>query len=255
MMRPSSLLLIRKNAVRLLPSSVGGAEYHRPSRMKHWPRKREIPENFAFTPEQRYRAKSIPRDTGKIPKDFVLSILYRHQPCEVSDLWSFCLADPRIVLDGKRHLREVLQQLRAEGYVTFEKNLHSQKWEGHLTRERYEDVRRIVKSALFSVESSDEASFPPAIESSLNTEAVDTPLESLSASEKAVQLETLEKELALTTQKLAKYQFVEIDYLPYTDLNGKVKFMWWYETSSLPPQEATGLLEEETTPKLEGNKP
>lgn len=221
--------------------------------MKHWPQKRRIPENFSFTSEQRYRAKSIPRDTGKIPKDFVLSILYRHQPCVVSHLWSLCAADPRIVLDSKKHLREVLQQLRSEGYVTFEKNLHSQEWESHLTRERYNDVRKIVKSALFSTGSTKEQNISPTAESSFDTVSLDVSTNALSTTERVAELKKLEEQLAQTTKNLAKYQFTEIDYLPYTDLNGKVKFMWWYETSSIPPAESMGLLSDEAAPKLEEN--
>lgn len=253
-MRCSSRFLLGRSSLLFFSSSTATRDHQHGARIKYWPLKRNIPENFCFTAEQRYRATSIPRDTGKIPKDFVLSMLYRHQPCVVSCLWSFCVSDPRIVLDGKKHLREVLQQLRAEGYVTFEKNFHTREWEAHLTRERYDDVRSIVKSALFAAEQREEKKLLSPSKSSLNTELINPSVEALNASEKEDHLAKLEKQLALTTKKLSQHQFVEMDYVPYTDLNGKVKFMWWYETSSLSPQESMGLLDiDENAPKLETN--
>lgn len=253
-MRSSSRFLLGRSSLLLFSSSTPTRNQHHAARIKYWPQKRSIPENFCFTAEQKYRAKSIPRDTGKIPKDFVLSMLYRHQPCVVSYLWSFCSADPRVVLDGKKHLREVLQQLRAEGYVSFEKNFHTQEWEAHLTRERYDDVRSMIKSTLFAAEKREEKNLLPLSKISLNTELKNPSVEALSASDKEDHLAKLEKQLALTTQKLTQYQFVEMDYVPYTDLNGKVKFMWWYETSSLSPQESMVLLDsDEKASKLEAN--
>lgn len=208
------------------------------ARIKNWPLQ-NIPSNFAFTTEQKMRAKFIPRDTGKIPRDFVLSVLYRHQPCEVSALWNYCSSDPRVVLDSKKHLRDVLQQMRSEGFINFEKNLNSQVWECYLTREKYEYVRNLVRSnsslhATADAENSiagtltnemsqtDNITLTPKSEEEHPT----TPIVDLQG--KMLQLE---HELAETTKQLSKYQHVEADYLPYTDLNGKVNFMWWYETT------------------------
>eukprot|EP00796_Vickermania_ingenoplastis_P011580 gene11580-7976_t len=196
--------------------------------MKFWPHQKP-PLDFHFTAEQKFKAKPFPRDTGKIPKDFVLSVLYRHQPCKLSELWSHCLLDARIVLDSRRHLREVLHQMRLEGFVTFEKNIHNAaEWECHLTRERYEEVRQLVLS---SDAKSSEESVPPREPEEDGAEASQ---EATDVADKLERLKALEKRLAETTKKLQNFQRVEIDYLPYTDLNGKVNFMWWYETMEAP---------------------
>ncbi|KAH8609175.1 hypothetical protein ERJ75_001245400 [Trypanosoma vivax] len=193
--------------------------------MKNWPEQR-VPDNFRFTEEQRFKTKAIPRDVGKIPRDFVLSILYRHQPCEVSGLWEHCTNDPGIVLDSKRHLREVLKQARDEGFVTFERDTISNEWLCFITRERYEDVRRIAGAAAAATATSPSLRGSSAVEASACTEKY----MEMSAEDKKTHARRLEEEVAATTRHLRTFHQREIDYLPYTDLNGKVNFMWWYET-------------------------
>ncbi|EPY30667.1 hypothetical protein STCU_03953 [Strigomonas culicis] len=201
-----------------------GVKYNA-ARMKGWPQQ-EVPANFKFTEEQRFRTKSMPRDTGRIARDFLLSVLYRHQPCEVSALWEHCMSDPQIVLDSKKHLRDVLQQARAEGFVSFEQEPLSRRWVCHLTRERYEEVRGIVNAKMEATEqysgmrgaaASETADYAAAFQE-MNEEA------------KREHAALLARQVELTSQHLRKFQRTEIDYLPYTDLNGKVNFMWWYET-------------------------
>lgn len=222
-----------------------GVKYNA-AKMKHWP-EQEVPQNFKFVQEQRFRAKAMPRDTGKIPRNFVLSVLYRHQPCEVSSLWERCMGDPQIVLDSKRHLREVLQQARAEGFITFDKDPVTQQWLCYLTRERFEDVRGIVGAA---AEATDRLS---GLRGSAATEtsAFSASFHEMNEASKHEHLKRLEEQVRETTRHLHAFQRTEVDYLPYTDLNGKVNFMWWYErgeglrnTTTLPVEDALGKLNE-----------
>lgn len=241
-------MFLKKTGLRLFQAGVHvplGTAYSA-AQMRAWP-KQSIPENFRFTEEQRFKVKSIPRDVGKIPRDFVLSVLFRHQPCEVASLWTHCVSDPQIVLDSKKHLRDVLEQARAEGFISFEKDAVSHRWVCHLTRERFEDVRAIVAakaeateqySSLRGAASTDTADFSGVFQQ-MNEEA------------KKEHLRILQEQVAETTEHLKKFQRTEIDYLPYTDLNGKVNFMWWYETveskdmDTLPSgSDATKLTEE-----------
>lgn len=195
------------------------------AKMKHWPQQR-VPENFKFTEEQRFRTKALPRDTGKIPRDFVLAVLYRHQPCEVRTLWELCTSDPQTVLDSKKHLRDVLHQARSEGFVSFERDPLTHQWMCHLTRERFEDVRGIVRE---KVEATEEYSGLRGASASETSEYSAT-FREMNAEAKKEHLRILQEQVAETTKHLRKFQKTEIDYLPYTDLNGKVNFMWWYET-------------------------
>ncbi|RNF00923.1 hypothetical protein TraAM80_07313 [Trypanosoma rangeli] len=201
-----------------------GVAYHG-AKMKHWP-EQKIPENFKFTEEQRFRAKAIPRDVGKIPRNFVLSVLYRHQPCEVGGLWEYCTNDPEVVLDSKRHLREVLQQAREEGFVTFERDPVSNEWLCFLTRERFEEVRQIAGAKAEVSEVHSGLRGFSAAETSSYTER----FKEMNETAKEEHARRLEEEVTATTRHLRSFQRREVDYLPYTDLNGKVNFMWWYET-------------------------
>ncbi|CCW67924.1 unnamed protein product [Phytomonas sp. Hart1] len=203
------------------------------AKMKHWP-SQKVPENFAFTPEQRLKAKALPRDTGAIPKAFVLSVLYRHQPCEVGALWGHCVEDPQIVLDSKLHLREVLQQARSEGFISFEMDPITHHWLCHLTRERYEEVRSLVVTRNSGIEQG--LKQRPAADETAN---LSRGFEAMDQETKKRHLERLTEQIAEVATHLRHFQRTEIDYLPYTDLNGKVNFMWWYETvdtkTALPP--------------------
>lgn len=216
-----------------------GVTYNNAAKMKHWPAQ-AIPENFKFLEEQRFKGKAMPRDTGKIPRDFVLSVLYRHQPCEVSQLWEHCTADPQIVLDSKRHLRDVLQQARGEGYITFEQDEATHTWHCALTRERFEDVRGIVGA---KAEVNEQHSGLRGVAATGTTE-YSMRFQEMNDGAKREHVRRLAEEVKNTTRHLKKFQRTEVDYLPYTDLNGKVNFMWWYETTDvvgkLPEEGAAG---------------
>lgn len=221
---------MRQCVTRLFQTGVHlpqGVRYNA-AKMKHWP-VQEVPPNFKFTEEQRLRQRAIPRDTGKIPRDFLLSVLYRNQPCEVASLWEYCMADPQMVLDSKRHLRDVLQQARAECFVTFEKDAVSNRWVCHLTRERFEEVRSIVGAKTESQAVYSGLRGASATETSAYSES----FRAMNEEAKQEHLRQLNEQVAETTQQLRKFQRTELDYLPYTDLNGKVNFMWWYETSDV----------------------
>ncbi|AIO00243.1 hypothetical protein LPMP_300070 [Leishmania panamensis] len=211
------------------------------TRMKNWP-VQEVPQNFNFTNEQRFKAKAMPRDTGKIPRDFLLSVLYRNQPCEVASLWEHCMNDPQIVLDSKRHLREVLQQARTEGFVSFEKDAVTDRWVCHLTRERFEEVRALVGARAETQDLYSGLRGASATETSAYSES----FRKMNEDTKREHLRLLSEQVADTTAHLRKFQRMEMDYLPYTDLNGKVNFMWWYEMSdtrgaaALPEAEVEG---------------
>lgn len=233
---------MRRSAALLFQAGVHlphGAKYSA-AKMKHWP-EQNVPENFSFTEEQRFRVQPMPRDTGKIPRDFLLSVLYRNQPCEISALWEHCVADPQVVLDSKKHLRDVLQQARNEGFVTFEKDAVTQQWLCHLTRERFEEVRAIVAAKTEATENYSGLRGAAATE----TSELAASFHSMNEEAKREHLRLLSEQVTETSRHLRKFQRTEIDYLPYTDLNGKVNFMWWYETMDVKETQALPTGEDE----------
>jgi len=263
---------------------VPPTEAFRGARMKNWPRQK-IPSNLEFLPEQRWNMQPIPRDTGKVPRNFVLKMLYFEQPTAVDSLWKKCVQDPECVLESRRHLREVLKQCRDENFIYFEKeydphaaelleeggnsntnnssddkkssNKHKntesssssasvQKWMCYLARERFEEVKHLVNMLPDAAGS--------AMSAGMRGDACDETHASseafreldLSERDKLRHLERLRTQTEKAGKMLNDFQRVELDYIPYTDLNGKVKQMWFYETSDMTTKPKEEEQEEET---------
>ena len=86
--------MLRRTAGRLFQvgAHVPHGTAYRGARIKSWPRQ-QLPANMSFLPEQRWTMKAVPRDTGRIPRDFVLTVVYKSQPVNVGDLWSLCTCE------------------------------------------------------------------------------------------------------------------------------------------------------------------
>jgi len=272
---------------------VPHSEAFKGARMKNWPRQK-VPSNLEFLPEQRWSMQPVPRDTGKVPRNFVLKMLYFEQPVAVDGLWRRCTQDPECVLESRRHLREVLKQCRDENWITFDKsfdtttssasnninntsssenaentnasssssshNNQQQQWMCFLTRERFEEVRSMVNML------PDAAGSP--MSAGMRGDAADETADSaevfrnLTESDKIQHLEMLRTQTEAASKLLNEFQRVELDFVPYTDMNGKVKQMWFYETTDIstkPKEEVDGEengSEQEEQPEvvLEGKK-
>jgi hypothetical protein len=244
--------------------------------MKAWPRS-AIPTNFQFLPEQRLAIKPLPRDTGRVPRNFVLRLLYLNQPVVMDDLWNLCTNEAGCVLDSKRHLREVLKTCRDESFVYFDRHPDTGAWVCNLARERYEEVKAMVVSSddrspaalgmrgaaaqataasLAAVKFENASTEPPTASTSdeiPSAEAAGTADAAVSGSSyhndsaaaQEAYIAKLRQAVAQSQDIARRFRRVDVDYLPYTDLNGKVKFMWWYDTQDGP---APGI--PEATPKI-----
>lgn len=223
--------MLRKGIVHLyqVGAHVPHGNAFRGARMRHWPRQ-QLPQNLTFLPEQRWSMKPMPRDTGRVPRDFVLGIIYKSQPVNVADLWDLCASDTSCVLDSKRHLRAVLKQSREEGFLSFEKDPATDAWTCTLTRERFEEVRQQVVGQAANQTPAQAGLRGRAAE---KTAELSTAFESMDREAKLDHLAKLREALKETTSRVERFQRTEVDYLPYTTLNGKVDFMWWYETKDV----------------------
>ena len=204
--------------------------------MKSWPRQ-QLPQNFNFLPEQKWTMKPLPRDTGRIPRDFVLTVVYKAQPVNVAELWGLCTCESGCVLDSKRHLRDVLKQAREEGFLVFERDEATDAWSCSLTRERFEEVRSMV---------TEDAATQTAAHAGLRGKSADKTTELAAAfqhmdrSEKLDHVDKLREALRDSNAQVEQFQRTEAEYLPYTTLNGKVDFMWWYESRDVSASAAGG---------------
>ena len=217
---------------------------YRGARFRNWPRQ-QLPSNIHFLPEQRWAMRALPRDSGRVPRDFLLSVVYKAQPVNVADLWELCTTEAGCVLDSKRHLREVLKAAREEGWVLFEKDESTQSWTCSLTRERFEEVRHMVN---------EDAATQTAAHAGLRGKAADrtteisTAFEHMSEAEQGEHLRKLREALKASNAMVEKFQRTEVDYLPYTSLNGRVEFMWWYESRDVSNQAAAGASDAQALP-------
>ena len=228
--------------------------------MKDWPTQ-AVPGNFHMLPEQRAKGRLLPRDTGKIPKNFLLSVLYAEQPIPVEALWDTCACDSECVLEGKAHLRQVLKQCRDEGFVHFEKQTivsadgrsSTHQWVCLLTRERYEDVRAIALAGQHGGAGNTAPQTPTQLglrgDAAEATAASMGHFEALNDKAKDEHLAALAAAVAATQQPLRRFQRKTIDYLPYTDANGRVKTMWWYNTAE---DDASALLQSQAPGHSDG---
>jgi hypothetical protein len=210
---------------------VPHAQAYRGARVKAWPRQ-SVPANLSLLPEQRWAMQPLPRDTGKVPRNFVLKMLYFEQPCPVDSLWQSCVQDAECVLDSRRHLRDVLKQCRDENFVTFEKDAAAG-WVCHLTRERFEEVRSMVNMLPDAVATPASAGMRG--DAAERTAASGDTFRELSTADKAQHLAMLRAQTDAANKMLAEFQRVEIEYVPYTDINGKVRFQWFYDTAGATP--------------------
>lgn len=196
------------------------------AKMKHWPTSK-IPQNFNLTTEQKLKMEPLPRDVGTIPRNFVLNVLYQHQPCEVEKIWEMVCEDSTTVLDSRKHLRAVLKQCREEGFIYFDRDAVTDGWICHLTRERFEEVKEIAKT---TAQNATPASINVLRGSAVSeTTASGEAFQNLTLEEQDQHLKQLEEAVAATNESVRYLQRTEVEYLPYTDLNGKVNFMWWYD--------------------------
>ncbi len=73
-------------------------------------------------PETQKWIRSIPRDLGQIPRDYIIRLLYFNQPCTTDTLWTLAKADDACPLDSKRHMKMVMKIATLQNWIIFEKN-------------------------------------------------------------------------------------------------------------------------------------
>ena len=209
----------------ILQNSRGWKSLHEcypAAKMKHHPDIIKVPNNFRWH-RHVFDHKALPRGTSGKPMNFVLSVLFYNQPCKLENLWSKCLEVPGIPLDSRRHLRQVTHQARMEGWIHFEKKEDTH-WYVYFNPDRYEEVKYLVQS--WRSDWLDKISGNPG--QSTAFESIQTVAKSDETNKKS-HMDHVRKALVDANKRLGDFERTTIDYLPYTDPNGKVNFMWWYE--------------------------
>lgn len=88
--------------------------------------------------------KAIPRDLGELPRYFVVSLLFMHQPIRLLDLWELCKQHNDVPLDSAKHLRLVLKIAKIQKWVYCEKNQSDNFYYYYLHRSRTHEVQEMI---------------------------------------------------------------------------------------------------------------
>ncbi|KAG8347547.1 hypothetical protein ERJ75_001027200 [Trypanosoma vivax] len=89
--------------------------------------------------------KSIPRDLGEIPRNYVLKLLFFHQPARLVDLWTICKEYDDVPLDSAKHLRLVLKIAKLQRWVYAEKNQTNNLYYYYIHQSRMREVQEMVR--------------------------------------------------------------------------------------------------------------
>ncbi|CCW67192.1 unnamed protein product [Phytomonas sp. Hart1] len=90
--------------------------------------------------------KAIPRDLGDLPRNYVLKLLYFHQPIRLVDFWEVCKQHDDVPLDSAKHLRLVLKIAKLQKWVYAEKNQTNNLYYYYIHQSRMHEVKDMVHS-------------------------------------------------------------------------------------------------------------
>ncbi|ORC89017.1 uncharacterized protein TM35_000142280 [Trypanosoma theileri] len=90
--------------------------------------------------------KAIPRDLGEIPRNYVLKLLFFHQPVRLVDLWAVCKEHDDVPLDSAKHLRLVLKIAKLQRWVYAEKNQTNNLYYYYIHQSRVKEVQEMVRA-------------------------------------------------------------------------------------------------------------
>ncbi|CCW59835.1 unnamed protein product [Phytomonas sp. EM1] len=88
--------------------------------------------------------KAIPRDLGDLPRNYVLKLLYFHQPIRLIDFWEVCKQQDDVPLDSAKHLRLVLKIAKLQKWVYAEKNQTNNLYYYYIHQSRMHEVKDMI---------------------------------------------------------------------------------------------------------------
>ncbi|CBZ14567.1 conserved hypothetical protein [Leishmania braziliensis MHOM/BR/75/M2904] len=89
--------------------------------------------------------KAVPRDLGELPRNYVLKLLFFHQPIRLLDLWELCKQHNDVPLDSARHLRLVLKIAKLQKWAYAEKNQTDNLYYYYVHQSRIHEVQQMVR--------------------------------------------------------------------------------------------------------------
>ncbi|GET88132.1 hypothetical protein, conserved [Leishmania tarentolae] len=96
-------------------------------------------------PLEQNNIKAVPRDLGELPRNYVVKLLFFHQPIRLLDLWELCKQHDDVPLDSARHLRLVLKIAKLQKWVYAEKNQTDNLYYYYVDQSRTHEVQQMVR--------------------------------------------------------------------------------------------------------------
>lgn len=96
-------------------------------------------------PLEQNNIKAVPRDLGELPRNYVVKLLFFHQPIRLLDLWELCKQHNDVPLDSARHLRLVLKIAKLQKWVYAEKNQTDNLYYYYVHQSRTHEVQQMVR--------------------------------------------------------------------------------------------------------------
>jgi hypothetical protein len=96
-------------------------------------------------PLEQNNIKAVPRDLGELPRNYVVKLLFFHQPIRLLDLWEICKQHDDVPLDSARHLRLVMKIAKLQKWVYAEKNQSNNLYYFYVHQSRTHEVQQMVR--------------------------------------------------------------------------------------------------------------
>lgn len=89
--------------------------------------------------------KAIPRDLGELPRNYLVKLLFFHQPIRLLDFWEVCKQHDDVPFDSARHMRQVMKIAKLQKWIYAEKNQTNNLYYFYVHQSRTHEVQQMVR--------------------------------------------------------------------------------------------------------------
>lgn len=182
--------------------------------------------------------RSIPRDLGQVPRDYLIRLLYFNQPCTTDTLWTLAKADNACPLDSKRHLKQVMKIATLQNWVIFEKNQTNNLYYATVHSNKSKEAQDLLYQHRRKLEVSEKDGEKKVVEvkkqeKTKRSEGLD------------MAITQLQQQLITCVVKLQEHNPALIKELPCVTEKGGINFHWYDNQRRLATQQEESVESEE----------
>ncbi|CAD2215248.1 hypothetical protein AGDE_03336 [Angomonas deanei] len=163
--------------------------------------------------------KAIPRDLGELPRNFLIKLLFFHQPIRLLDLWEVCKQQEDVPLDSAKHLRLVLKVARLQKWVYTEKNQTNNMYYYYVHQSRTHEVQKMVRADEVARKEQENRAAEEA-------EGLQSQAEAEQQSSLDSRIQAMQNILAHNIGSIRDYDPQYVEEKPYVTESGAVNFTW-----------------------------